>query len=138
MTEEMKKTVCDFVKSNPTCHLATVDNGKPSIRVMYCPRIDNDLMIWFATSAASNKVRHIMSNPDVALEFYDDGKMLKIEGVAKVHNDKAIKNELWEDDWTRYWKNGREDPDYCIIKVTPSTAVFLDMNLDPMTQHHLL
>ncbi|MCX6647241.1 MAG: pyridoxamine 5'-phosphate oxidase family protein [bacterium] len=138
MTEDIKKSACDFAKSNPTSHLATIENNKPHIRVMYCPRIDDDLTVWFTTSAASNKVRQIMANPDVALEFFDGGKTLKITGTAIILNDQAIKDELWEEDWTRYFKNGKEDPDYCIIKVKPVTAEYLDMNLDPMTAHHLL
>ena len=138
MTEDIKKIACDFAKSNPTSHLATVEDNKPRIRVMHCPRIDSNLTVWFTTSAASDKVRQIMANPDVALEFFDSGKMLKITGRATVLNDQATKNELWEEDWIRYFEKGKEDPDYCIIKVNPVTAEYLDMNLDPMTAHHLL
>lgn len=138
MTENIIKTACEFVKSNPVSHLATVDNDKPDIRVMYCPRIDEDLTVWFSTSAASNKARQIMSNPEIAVEFYADGKMLKILGSAEVLNDQATKDELWEEDWTRYWPNGREDPDYCVIKITPVAAAWQDMNADPMKTINLI
>jgi general stress protein 26 len=138
MAEAINKIARDFAKSYPTSHLATIEDNKPQIRVMHCPRIDDDLTVWYTTSAASDKVRQITANPEVALEFYDGGKMLKITGKAVVLHDQATKNELWQDDWIRYFKNGKDDPDYCLIKIRPVTAVFWDMILDPMNPHQIL
>jgi general stress protein 26 len=138
MTKGIIKTVCEFVRSKPASHLATVDGDRPALRVMYCSRIDENLTIWFATSAASNKVRQIKANHEVVVKFYDDGKLFKAIGTADVMEDQRSKDELWEEDWTRYWPAGKEDPDYCLLKIRPREASYLDMHVDPLKTHKLI
>jgi general stress protein 26 len=127
MSDELINEALEFVREHPTSHLATVDNGKPTSRVMYCPRVDDDFTVWYATSAGSNKVRQIKANPAVCVVFYLESKYVRVLGAAEEVSDKSKTKELWENDWARYWKDGPEDPDYVLLKIKPEEVEFLDL-----------
>ncbi len=127
MSEDLKQEALEFVREHPTSHLATVDGGKPMTRVMYTPRVDDDFTVWYATSGSSNKIRQVKADPNVCTVFYEDARWVGVCGQAKVVTDQEMKNELWEDDWTRYWPDGAENPDYVLMKATPESVDILDL-----------
>ena len=127
MPDDFKKEALDFVREHPTSHLATVENGEPWLRVMWAPKVDDDFTVWYATSASSNKIRHIKSDPNVCAVFYNEAKVIRVKGTAEVVTDDGIRAELWEDEWARYWPNGKEDPDYVLIKINPGLVDYLDL-----------
>ena len=49
-----------------------------------------------------------------------------------------MKDELWEDDWARYWPDGAGDPDYVLIKVTPESVDFLDLTKPEATTRSII
>ena len=127
MPDNPKKQALDFVREYPVSHLATVENGEPWLRVMQCPRVDDDFTVWYATSASSNKIRHIRSDPNVCTVFYDKAGYVRVKGRAEVVTDNKAKSDLWEEDWSRYWPNGMGDPDFVLIKITPQFVDFVDL-----------
>jgi len=125
---EAKADALEFVSRHKISQLATVEDGKPYIRLMYTPRVDEDLTVWYATSLKSNKVRHIRINPYACTIFTEDMAYVRLSGPAEVVTDDELKAELWEDDWSRYWPEGKTDPDYVLVKITPDEGEMLDMN----------
>jgi len=123
----MKREALEFAREHPTSHLATVENGKPYVRVMHSPRIDDDFTVWYATSASSNKVRHIRANPQVCAVFHHEGKWVRVMGKAEIVTDLEEKGRLWEDDWARYWPDGKGDPDYILISIKAESVDYLDL-----------
>jgi general stress protein 26 len=132
MTDDIKKLALEFIREHPNSHLTTIEDSKPKIRVMHCARCDDDFSVWFATSGKSNKVRQINANPNVATLFFAETKVIRIFGSAQVIDDLAIKSDLWEDEWKKYWTEGVEDPDYVLIKVTPDEADLMDLTSEEM------
>lgn len=138
MTNEARKEAIEFARKYPNSHVATVENNKPYVRVMQCVRLDDDLTVWYATSATSNKVRQIKANPHVCAVFYSEAKYVRVMGKAEIITDPATKADLWEDEWSRWWPKGKDDPDYVLIKITPEEADYLDLMKDPATLEKII
>lgn len=76
------------VKEPNIMHLATVNNGKPSIRILLLKQIIGDSFVFF-TNYMSRKGKDIEHNPNVAMNFYweEAEKQIRIEGkVVKVED----------------------------------------------------
>jgi len=74
---------------NKTCghaHLATIDRTQPWVRSV-SPIIAKDLTIWIATFSRSRKVKHILRNPMVCLQFVSqpDGNQEAVVKGRKNH-----------------------------------------------------
>lgn len=71
-----------IVKGRPVVSVATVSpDGKPTSRVMYLERITEEGLI-FATDSRGTAGQHLATNPNVALNFYEEGLHLQVNGEA--------------------------------------------------------
>jgi len=104
---------------------------------MYCPRTEDDFSIWLATSAKSNKARHINANPNVSVSFFHEGVSVKFMGPAAIIDDAAKKEELWEIEWARYWPGGAADPDFILLKITPDSGDYFNLKSGGMQETSL-
>ena len=138
MSEELLREAVAFARANPVCHLATVEGDAPRLRVMQAARIDDDLMIWFACGASSSKVRQIEANPHVQVAFWASPQDLVVSGTAEIVEDVATKHELWEADWRRFFAKGKDDPDYCLLRVAPPEALYRHMEHTGLMPESLL
>jgi general stress protein 26 len=115
--------------------LGTVDGAVPRLRALWNLRRQSrfpsaaefcrkqGLTAYFATSASSSKVREIQRNPAVSL-YYCDAENVRgvmLTGRAEILADAELKRALWHDSWRVYW-SGAADPDYCVLRVTPTEA----------------
>lgn len=68
------------------------------LRTVVLREVHDDLKIVFYTDKRSKKIAHIQENNKVSLLLYHPKKMLqiKIEGIAEVKDDEAIKNAYWQ------------------------------------------
>lgn len=127
MSSELMQEAVAFARAHPVCHLATVEGDAPRLRVMHAARIDDDLVIWFACGASSNKVRHIQANPEVEVAFWESPQDLVVSGTGEVVTDAETKHALWSDDWQRFFPQGKDDPGYCLLRITPTEALYRHM-----------
>ena len=126
MNTDTHKAARDFITANRICHMATVEGDTPYCRVMSVGRIDQDFTVWFAVFASSRKVRHLAATSKLCLSFYSSKADCTINGDGMVVNDQAVKDELWNDHLATYFTGGRTDPEYAILKVTPTSVRFRD------------
>lgn len=63
-----KEEILDFIKSNPACHLATVDGDQPRVRGMLMYRADEN-GILFHTGNFKDLYKNLQNNPNVELCF---------------------------------------------------------------------
>ena len=138
MNAEIKQKALDFIKTTRICHMATIDGDKPHSRVMSVGRIDADFTCYFAILASSRKVRHLTANPQVSLSFYDGKMDCTVNGAGQVVNDQAVKDELWNDHLAEYYKGGKTDPEYMILKITPASVRFRDFTSSGHTPVELI
>jgi len=84
-------------------------------------------LIWFVTDARSGKEREIVAEHDVGLVFIDakDKAYLSITARAEVLDDHAKAAEIWKTTDKAWW-DGPNDPNVCVLRVTPVTAELWD------------
>jgi general stress protein 26 len=127
MEKEYRKDALEFIRGNPVCHMATVEDNQPFSRVMWTARVDEDFTIWFTSPASSHKMRQLEKNPAVCLTVCSQGKDARIFGQASVVDDLEMKNRLWKDEWKAYYPCGKEDPEYQLVRVTVKTVEYRDL-----------
>jgi general stress protein 26 len=47
-----------------------------------------------------------------------------LKGLMEIVEDQNIKNELWKDDFTMYYKDGKDGVDYTVIRFTAVSGRF--------------
>jgi len=127
--KDLKNDIRDFMKRYRYSKLITmVPDGTPHGRMMTHLPPGDDMVIWYATGRQSNKVREIKKNPNVSV-FIDhptDHMSVSILGKAEIVTDTRRRKKYWQDAWSFFWPDGPNDPDYCLIKITPNKIEYLD------------
>jgi general stress protein 26 len=83
-------------------------------------------IIYFATSIKSPKVAEIEGDPSVLVTFQGKATWAVIAGAAEVVRDRALIERLWSEDWRVFFPGGRDDPDVCILAITPCAGEYWD------------
>ncbi len=117
-----KSGILDFISKQRTSLISSVDeNGYPATRALIQPVLIDGDDIYFATYTSSRKVAHYRNNPKACVYFYSKGQSFQgaeIKGEMQVLTDQATKSQFWKPFFTRFYKKGVTDPDYCILKFT--------------------
>ena len=97
------------------------DEGFPNSKAMLPPRKREGIKhIYFSTNTSSMRVAQYEKNPKACVYFFDKrfyrGVMLK--GAMSVLHESAIKEEIWQEGDDRYYPQGLNDPDYCVLCFT--------------------
>jgi general stress protein 26 len=112
----------EIIKGTTYCGLVTVDStGQPQIRTMNPFPVNDELIIWFATSRSSRKVREIKGNPKVCVYYADHNTAkgyVNITGTAEVLDYKELLIKMKRDYWETIpnWQNN-----FVLIKIVPKT-----------------
>lgn len=128
----------EIIKETGYCGFVTIDStGQPQIRTMNPFPLKDELIIWFATSRTSRKVREIRNNPKVCV-YYANHVAAKgyvnITGTAEVIDDKELLIKMKRDYWEGIpnWQNI-----FVLIKIIPKTIEVINykhgLNNDPGT-----
>ena len=91
-------------------------------------RPDRDAgIVWFVTDLHSGKEYEIESDNDVGLAFIaaNANAHLSITARAEVRRDHAKAAEIWKPTDNIWWE-GPDDPNVCVLRVTPLTAELWD------------
>lgn len=114
-------TVCLF------CTDLKTDDGA-TCRPMTAIKVCGQGNIWFFSEKSSDKNKAIASDKMVQLFFSHPAKSsyLVVNGEATIVSDKEKIEELWTPMAKIWFKEGKEDPNISIIKVTPTTAYYWD------------
>jgi general stress protein 26 len=114
--------------------MATVDGSQAWNRAMCTVRAEDDFTLWFVSMNSSNKVRQIKSNGSVCITVWEGSKTARVFGTAVLVADEATKQAFWDDNWERYFKGGKTDPECAVIKVTPRKVEYQDVEVarDPV------
>ena len=117
-----KEGVYEFIARQKTSIISSVgEDGYPATRALIQPVLIEENVIWFATYASSRKVRHYRAEPKACVYFYEKGRNfqgVEIKGTMEVCTDQQTKERFWKPFFTRFYRKGVTDPDYCILKFT--------------------
>ena len=112
--------ICMFVTNLKKLPL----DGRP----MATQEVDDEGNIWFMSDKNSNKHFDIEQDDRVQLFFSHTGnyEYLSLFGRAEFVNDKSKIEELWTRMAKTWFKQGKDDPNIELIKVTPEDAYYWD------------
>lgn len=129
--QQLESQIEQALKANKFGSFGTVENGGPKVR--YMAIYHEGLTIYLATDRKTHKVEELHNNPKAALllgfEQGGTGDIVEIEGEATVSSEESLKSKVWRDDFKQYL-NGPDDPDYVVIKLTPSRIEFISKGSD--------
>ena len=117
-----REGIYEFIARQKTSLISSVDEeGYPATRALIQPVLVDGNDIYFATYTSSRKVRHYRNNPKACVYFFEKGRNLQgveIKGNMVVLTDQPTKDRFWKPFFTRFYRKGVTDPDYCILKFT--------------------
>ena len=105
-------------------------NDGSTCRPMSAIKVCDQGNIWFFSEKNSDKNKAIETDKDVQLFFSNPTKStyLVVNGEAEIILDKAKIDELWTPIAKIWFKEGKNDPNISVIKVTPNNAYYWDTN----------
>jgi len=122
------KDIEKFIDKQKVSFICSVDEvGYPNVKAMLRPRKRNGLKeFYFSTNTSSMRVKQFLNNPHASIYFYHKG-LVKYVGVMLVGNmevliDQEIKDAIWKKGDTMFYKKGKTDPDYCVLKFTAKSG----------------
>ena len=115
------------------CTDLKTDDGS-TCRPMSVIKVCDQGNIWFFSEKNSDKNRAILDDNNVQLFFSHPAKSsyLVVNGEAEIILDKTKIEELWTPVAKIWFKEGKDDPNISIIKVTPTTAYYWDTDGNKM------
>ena len=98
--------------------------GRQNIRKTFC--------VWhrglgghlISTNTSSSHIKDLMKNDNVCIYFSDDTAFegVCLYGKAVIHFDREYKQLLWNEGDEKYYPNGIDDEDYCILEIVAETG----------------
>lgn len=117
-----KREIFDFISKQRTSIISSVgEDGYPATRALIQPVFIDGNEIYFVTYTSSRKVRQYRNDPKACVYFYSKGQSfqgVEIKGDMQVLTDQPTKSQFWKPFFSRFYKKGVTDPDYCILKFT--------------------
>lgn len=94
-------------------------------RPMSVARVDDDVTVWFITSAASAKTEEVAEDARAMVTVQDGSRFACLNGNAQLVFDPRMIHELWQESF-RVWFRGQTDPNIVLLKFTSFDAEYWD------------
>ncbi len=137
--KELKQACLKLMETTNAVYLSTVgSDGFPHTRMMSNLRNEQenpgcakfiesdkkDFVVYFVTGQSSMKMQQIRTNPKVSAYFCKPAEFhtLMLRGQVQEITDQQFKNKLWQDGWEIHWSGGAEDPEFIVLKLSPTNA----------------
>lgn len=116
-----KEQVFEFIGKQKTALISSVDHeGFPNTKAMLAPRKMDGNDLYFSTNTSSMRVAQYSVDEKACVYFYKRGWFsytgVMLVGTMQVLTEQSIKDEIWRAGDTVFYKRGRTDPDYCVLK----------------------
>ncbi|MDD6488127.1 MAG: pyridoxamine 5'-phosphate oxidase family protein [Spirochaetales bacterium] len=119
-----QKKIEKFIARQKVSFICSVDSDNfPNVKAMLKPRKTVGLKeFYFSTNTSSMRVKQFRENPNASIYFYYKGLIkytgVMLKGKMEVLTDQQTKDEIWRSGDTIFYKQGKTDPDYCVLKFT--------------------
>ena len=97
-------------------------------RPMGTQQVDDNGNIWFFSAKDSDKNREIAEDNHVQLFYAHPGKSsyMVVNGIASISTDRQKIEQLWTPLVKTWFKEGKDDPNISLIKVSNVNAYYWD------------
>lgn len=121
------KSLVDEIKICLFCTNLKTDDGS-TCRPMTAIKVCDEGNIWFFSEKDSDKNKDIAKDKDVQLFFSHPAisSYMVVNADAEIILDKKTIEELWTPIVKIWFKEGKDDPNISVIKVTPKNAYYWD------------
>ena len=122
------KEIEKFIDKCKVSIISSVDEaGFPNTKAMLKPRKRNGLReFYFSTNTSSMRVKQFLNNPKACVYFYRKGLInytgVMLTGKVEVLTDESSRRMIWKKGDTRFYREGVNDPDYCVLRFTSSSG----------------
>lgn len=124
----------DMAEDFSTCMVTTRDGAKLRSRPM-APYISRERgEILFLTDRTSHKVDEVEAENQVALSFVQRDEYVAVSGTAHVSTDRALIDEVWDDEAEAWMPQGKDGPNVAVMVVSPSQAEIWDVTSNKVKQ----
>jgi len=124
-----KKHLEEILKEFHTAMLVThAADGSLRARPLSLAKAHDEGVLYFATSIASPKVSELERSASVAVTLQDSRRYVSITGTARITRDRVLIERLWSELWKLWFPLGKDDPELCIVEVTPQEAEYWDQS----------
>ena len=119
-----------FVRGQKVALIGSVDeDGVPNIKAMLSPRQQIGLKeFYFSTNLSAIRTQQFIKNPKACVYFFNKGLIkytgVMLRGKMEVIKDQEIKNLIWRNGDTKFYRQGVTDPDYVVLKFTATSGRF--------------
>ncbi|WP_226669972.1 pyridoxamine 5'-phosphate oxidase family protein [Metabacillus litoralis] len=132
MSDQLKEKLLEVIKNHKVGTLSTIRQNKPFSRFMMFFHEDGELVLYTATNKETHKVEDIKANPNVHALLGNDCKgwddpYVEVEGTVSVEESKELKEKFWNDH-LKSWIPTADDPNYLLLKITPSSYRYFDQS----------
>lgn len=127
--EDAVKKLKELAEKARTCMFVTLTETRPlPARPMALQGIDDNGILYFFSTATSNKNYEIQNDPHVQLFFENNGhsEYLSVYGKAVISRDRDKIGQLWTPMAKAWFHDGPDDPDLTLISVTPEDCSYWD------------
>ena len=96
----------------------TDKEGRQNIRKVFCVWHKGLGRHLISTNTGSGHVQSLLQNPDACLYFSDDASFEAVcfYGRIEPHFEREYKELLWNPGDEKYYPQGIDDPDYCVLE----------------------
>ena len=106
--------------------LASVDGDQPRLRPVSPVKTDG-FTVYVANLRSYHKTVEIAANPKVELCYVDGGhNQVRITGVAEVVSDRALLQEIWDDNsLLRQYLGTLDNPELILYRISPTRVRYM-------------
>lgn len=139
MNEALKQANLDLMASQDITYLSSLDqDGFPLIRAMMNLRSQglfpglatmhndhqDDFVTYLTTNMPSPKIKDLEQNNKASLYFCNTQGFhgLMLAGHIEIVRNKSVTDAFWQEDWIRYYPDGKNGREYGILKMIPVFA----------------
>lgn len=99
-------------------------------------RPDDEDHLWFFMSRSSDVLHDIRATPSVNISYAHPGKdrYVSVSGTARVVDDRAIVEDLWNPMAQAWFPGGVQDPDLALVAVAINAAHYWEVDDSKVTQ----
>lgn len=119
---DKEKTIHNLIDKQRTVMIGSIDEaGFPNIKAMLKPRkVEGIQTFYFTTNTSSKRVEHYHNDQKACIYAYDQRyfRGVMLIGTMEVLTDHDAKAMIWQEGDTMYYKEGVDDPDYCVLRFT--------------------
>jgi general stress protein 26 len=117
----------DIIKDVDFCMLSTFGAGDGVSTRPMSTIVKKDEGVVYMLSEKDQKVDDISKKSRVLMTYSDGGKKFAVvEGSARIHDDRALVERLWNPGAQVFWPQGPNDPNVVAIAVRPESGEYWD------------